>query len=632
MNKSKFNSRLLLLVPALMLALCGISMGARKAAVTNDDRAKAAYLFLEAQSRLQQAEPGAAYYMLRRAAQLDPSDLAIAGALGEMSLRTGLGDSAVLEQAYHDMQRRFTENPADFQSGELFAEVARQWHRFDDVRDTYNLLREKHPDRPDYSLEYAWFRALDYADGDSTAVDDAVAILDRLEAGTGVNDNLTLHRLRALSVAGDSVAMADCIRRYLATAPDDAQVNFAVGQMFGFINMPDSSLRYYGRACELDSTMGMAYLARAEQMLAAGDSVGYDREVVHALESPTLEFAPKLEILTNYTRALYQDEERHQGISRLFGRMLDIHPGEAELHELYGAYLATVDSTEAAAEQFGYAMDLDPDNEEYPNFLIQTAMAVNDTTTAIDAARTAAARFDNLYYPITGAQILYIQGQPAQALEMLDSARIDGQDNKLALSQYYMFRGDLLHALNRNDSAFVAYERAINLNPQNVGALNNLAYFMAEDGVELDKAERYIKLALLDEPLNPTYIDTYAWVLFKQKDYPAARRQMDVALNIYDTDTDTVAVENPDVSTPDADADVTTDTAEKNVDVEDLVEEVVVEEPTTPSSEIYDHAGDIYFMTGDHQEAIEFWKKALELDPDNEKIKKKIKHKAYFFD
>lgn len=630
MRKPHLYIRYLLLALLLSAGICGVAAGARKSADGDGARAKAAYLFLEAENRLYQGDPGTAYYMLSRAAALDPSDHAIAGALAEIILRGGVGDSASFENAYNAVQRRFTDNPADFQSGEIFADLARQWHRFDDVRDTYGLLRSQHPSRPDYALEYAWFRALDYTDGDSTAINDAMEILDGIEAGTGIDADITLHRLRALSVAADTSAMIACIRRYIATSPADAQVNYAAGQMFGFINMPDSSLHYYSRACELDSTMGAVYLARAEQLLAAGDSVGYDREVVHALESPTLEFAPKLAILTNYTRALYQDEDRHRSISGLFGRMLDIHPGEPELHNLYGAYLATVDSTAAAAEQFGYAMDLDPDDEDYPQYLLQTALAAGDTITAITTARTAAARFDNMLFPVTGAQILYAMGRTSDALAMLDSAKTDAQDNTAALSVYYTFRGDLQHAMQRNDSAFVNYERAIALNPRNVGALNNLAYFMAVDGVDLDKAETYIRQALVEEPLNPTYIDTYAWVLFKKKDYSGARRQIDDVLAIYDSETDTVA---PDTVNAMPHVPVGSDSAGiAPVAIEEIVESVDIYEPETPSSEIYDHAGDIYFMTGDHKEALEFWKKAHELDPADEKIKKKIKYKTYFFD
>ena len=39
---------------------------------------------------------------------------------------------------------------------------------------------------------------------------------------------------------------------------------------------------------------------------------------------------------------------------------------------------------------------------------------------------------------------------------------------------------------------------------------------------------------------------------------------------------------------------------------------------------ILDHLGDAYRATGDAQSAREWWQKALELDPDNEEIKRKL--------
>jgi tetratricopeptide (TPR) repeat protein len=42
------------------------------------------------------------------------------------------------------------------------------------------------------------------------------------------------------------------------------------------------------------------------------------------------------------------------------------------------------------------------------------------------------------------------------------------------------------------------------------------------------------------------------------------------------------------------------------------------------------HAGDIYFWNQQPDKAVEFWKKALDLDPDNELLARKVKYKTYF--
>ncbi len=37
-------------------------------------------------------------------------------------------------------------------------------------------------------------------------------------------------------------------------------------------------------------------------------------------------------------------------------------------------------------------------------------------------------------------------------------------------------------------------------------------------------------------------------------------------------------------------------------------------------------------MNGEPQKALEFWEKALALDPDNELLQRKVKHKTYFYE
>ena len=50
------------------------------------------------------------------------------------------------------------------------------------------------------------------------------------------------------------------------------------------------------------------------------------------------------------------------------------------------------------------------------------------------------------------------------------------------------------------------------------------------------------------------------------------------------------------------------------------------------SADVLDHAGDIYFMPGEPERALAFWKRALALDPENKLIQKKVLHKTYFFE
>lgn len=85
------------------------------------------------------------------------------------------------------------------------------------------------------------------------------------------------------------------------------------------------------------------------------------------------------------------------------------------------------------------------------------------------------------------------------------------------------------------------------------------------------------------EPANPTFLDTYAWILFLQERYEEA--------NIY------------------------IDQAIKN--------------DTTPSGVLFEHAGDIYYHVGKKKEASEAWQKAVELGDKSATLKRKIELQKY---
>ena len=99
-----------------------------------------------------------------------------------------------------------------------------------------------------------------------------------------------------------------------------------------------------------------------------------------------------------------------------------------------------------------------------------------------------------------------------------------------------------------------------------------------------------VKKALAGEPENTSYLDTYAWILFLRHDYKPALEYIEKAIN---------SAEN---------------------DEEEL------------TGELLEHYGDILFMNGQPEKALDCWRKALELNPTSELLRKKVDHKTYFYE
>ena len=73
--------------------------------------------------------------------------------------------------------------------------------------------------------------------------------------------------------------------------------------------------------------------------------------------------------------------------------------------------------------------------------------------------------------------------------------------------------GDLSYSVGNKKEAYKYYERTIKMEPRQLPALNNYAYYLSLDGKKLKKARKMSYITIEDEPNNPTYLDTYAWIL-----------------------------------------------------------------------------------------------------------------------
>ncbi|MGC8824869.1 MAG: tetratricopeptide repeat protein [Bacteroidales bacterium] len=89
---------------------------------------------------------------------------------------------------------------------------------------------------------------------------------------------------------------------------------------------------------------------------------------------------------------------------------------------------------------------------------------------------------------------------------------------------------DLYYNKGMRDSAFFYYEKAITEDFADETIMNNYAYYLAQSGKNLNKAEILARAAVLRYPRNAAFLDTYAWVLYRLKSYNEALHYMRRAL------------------------------------------------------------------------------------------------------
>lgn len=86
--------------------------------------------------------------------------------------------------------------------------------------------------------------------------------------------------------------------------------------------------------------------------------------------------------------------------------------------------------------------------------------------------------------------------------------------DKDMLLKTYSLLGDLSHLVGDVQGAYAYYKKALKINPDEIGVLNNYAYYLSLQRKDLKRAYNMSKKTIEAEPDNPTYLDTFGWILF----------------------------------------------------------------------------------------------------------------------
>lgn len=555
-------------------------MASDRKAISEDDRVKAEYIFLEAEKQRNMGRDDAFHHLLQYAHSLDPENSAIAYYLGYSRLmKSNLSVSDSLFSSSLRMMRKHVDaHPEDKYEAMLYANGNMIANQVQEGLRVLKIQAERNPHNVEVQLSIAdaYARLEDYRN--------AIAAYDSVQQWQGQSVQLSARKVRAYQALNDTVGAIGEMRSLLATAPRNVDYNLAMGNMMLMFGERDSALTYYDKAQQYEPENGATYLAKAQFYNAIGDSVNYDQQTYQALVSKDLDVASKVEVLADYARHLLVAKDSSARTENLFKVLIEQHPNEPQIRMLFSDYLAAKDDMKGAAEQMDYAVNLDPTDAQAWNRLLVLNIISENYEAAIAAGDRAIELNPNdieLYGYIAPAYYNIKQYDKAIEVYKKALAAVDSTDTEHR-SMFLGGMGDAKFSMGDAIGAFALYDQAIEIDPNNVSILNNYAYFLTLCNRDLDKAERMSAKTVQAEPQNATFLDTYAWVFYKRKEYTMAQ----------------------------------------------LYIEMAIKNERRPSSDIYDHYGDILLAVGNKQEALKQWKKALELDAGNKELLEKVEKLA----
>ena len=578
----------------MTLAACGTAgKQARKkqaepeqVSLSLEERRKFDYFFLEAVRMKENGQYDAAYELYKHCLDINPASGA---ALYEISqFYMYLGQEAKGEEA---LKQAIRSDKSNFWYKQTLASYYEQKRNMPKAISVYENMAEQFPSRlePLMSLVDLYNRTKSYQN--------VITVLNRLEELDGKSEQISMEKFRMYLLMGKQDSAFIEIENLSKEYPYDLRYQNILGDVYLNNGKYPEALATYQHILKEEPHYAPAVLSMASYYQKTGQDSLYQLQLDTILMNDNVLSDTKMELMRQNILQSEQTTKDSTQIVALFKRILARPQQNADLAMLCAQYMITKNMKEESVPVLEQVLSLDPENKPAYLQLLSYAIQDNDLDKVIQIATSA------LEYHPDALEFYYYCGIAHYQKEETDKAlevftrgvrQINEKSDKQIASDFYAILGDIYHQKGRPEEAYAAYDSSLVYNPDNIGTLNNYAYFLSIDKKQLDKAEEMSYRTVKAEPENKTYLDTYAWILFEKGRYTEARIYIEQALR----------------------------------------------NGGDKSRVIVEHCGDIYYMLGEKDKALAYWEKADamketeegETPPTEEEIKRlkqKIKLKKY---
>ena len=429
---------------------------------------------------------------------------------------------------------------------------------------------------------------------------DAINVLDRIQTLQGNNTRIATQKYALYMDLADTVQAFSQMRALCEEHPYDASSLLILGDLYLNANRPDSTRAILARVERIDPHNTNLQMARMQYHISTGDTLRYQSLRDSLILEEKADIGLRVNGLSMLVRECLSDSTQRMHAERIFAELLAPDKPDISFLQLYIAYrsYAYHEQTEQLLPIMERILEVEPSDLQTIETILRYYITKNDIERVGTLCEKAL-----LYHPSEMSFHYFLALSLAQQKRMPETVnalqtairQADEQSRPDVLGDVYALLGDVYHEMGNEKGAFEAYDSCLVYAPDNVGCLNNYAYYLSLKDEQLDRAEKMSYRAIKAEPTNKTYLDTYAWILFMQQDYTTARIYMDRVV---------------DPNLPDS---------------------TLLESEET-NAVLLEHAGDIYSQCGQMEQALRFWKLARQKDTDtkNAILNKKIRKQKFF--
>lgn len=441
------------------------------------------------------------------------------------------------EEALRYAQRAYRLDSANKWYHRQYGQTLLYLQRYDEALPVFRSLldREKDPDL------YRILAALYEQAGQPFS---AIIVLDSAEVNFGripLLSRLKRQLLMATQQTDRAILEAE---KLVAEEPYEVEHRVLLAELFAITKQDSLAKLHFDRALEIDSTNLSALMALSDYYNARQDYPAMLTVNRRLFAHPEMTKEQKIRQFSLFTtdRNFYRDN--YFQINDLASLLAILYPTDPKIVELYANHLIASGELEQALAYYKSHLNDMPPQEDY--FL--TVIDIESYLERHDSVQLYVKRALELFperveLHMAEGNVLYRQNRHAAAIRVYKNSLSYATTDSLR-SVIWGQIGDVYHSQSEGEErpsrakkwaqqSYRAYEKALSFNADNVLVLNNWAYFLSLEGRDLERALEMAQRVVELTDNNPTYMDTYAWVLFKMGRLEEARKiqQRAVALD-----------------------------------------------------------------------------------------------------
>lgn len=407
--------------------------------------------------------------------------------------------------------------------------------------------------------------------------DEALSCYDRIEAKYGINEQVIYQKQSILIKTGDLEAVIAEGNKLIEAYPGESQYVANLVSKLMANDLYDEALVLLEKTLE-NFPDNPVLLNQLAEVYRKSGRIEEAKEITKMIfDDPQYSIQRKMQVVASYFGKELSDEDKEYVIS-LTEKIVELHPDEPDAYAIFGDLYQNFNMLQEAKNEYLKSIELNPSNLRAWQSILDYELRNSEFDSVIVHAEKAVTYFPNqaLIYFYGGTAYLS-KNDYKKSVQFLEQGKKMSSTNLQLLSVLNGQLGDAYNGLEEYKQSDDAYEEALDFDPDNDHVLNNYSYFLSLRKDKLDLAEKMASKLIENDPENPTYLDTYAWVLYQNDKIEEAKKYIEIAI------------------------------------VHDEV-----------SGTIFEHYGDILFKLGEIDAAVIQWEKAKELNDTTDLIDKKI--------